>query len=105
MAQSTSGILTSSNLAQVEYNTKHAYYNLHERKTYKHKPEVSPFGIALVKKKWQIKLGDAGTFDCFGLAFQYQITQNKTKNGQKLGVLRPWINTNSLSCNQYECHI
>ena len=35
-------------------------------------PKVSPFGIALVKKR-QIKLGDAGTIDRFGLAFQYQI--------------------------------
>ena len=31
----------------------------HERQTYKHNPKVSPFGIALVKKKKAIKLGDA----------------------------------------------
>ena len=49
------------------------YYN-YKHKTYKHNPKVSPFcigTIALVKTKRQIKLGDAGTIDCFGLAFQY----------------------------------
>ena len=45
-----------------------------KRKTYKHNPKVSPFGIALIKK-WQIKLGDAITIDHFGLAFQYQIKE------------------------------
>ena len=40
----TSGLLTSSNLAQVEYNTKHAHYI-----NVKHNPKVSDFGIALVK--------------------------------------------------------
>ena len=43
-----------------------------KRKTCKHNPKVSPFGISLIKKR-QIKLGDAGTIDRFGLAFQYQI--------------------------------
>ena len=33
--------------------------------------------------KWQIKLGDAGTIDHFGLAFQYQIEKYITKDGQK----------------------
>ena len=43
-------------------------------KLYKHNLKVSPLGIALVQK-WQIKLGDAGTVDHFGLGlhFQYQI--------------------------------
>ena len=45
----------------------------YQRKIFKHNPKVSPFGIALITK-WQIKLGDAGTIDRFGLAFQYQIT-------------------------------
>ena len=39
---------------------------------HKHNPNVSPFSIALVEK-WPIKLGDAGTIDRLGLAFQYQI--------------------------------
>ena len=65
---SSSGLFTSSNLTQVEYNTKHAHYNIYKRKTYKRNPKVSPFGIALVKK-WPIKLGDAGTIDRFSLAF------------------------------------
>ena len=38
----------------------------------KHNPKISPLGIALINK-WQIKLGDAGTIDHFGLALQYQI--------------------------------
>ena len=54
---------------------------LQKRKTYKHNPKVSPFGIALVKK-WQIKLGDAGTIDRFDLAFQYQILKIVKNNGQ-----------------------
>ena len=55
---------------------------LHTRKTHKHKPKASPLGIALVKK-WQIKLGDAGSIHRFGLAFQYQIKKIIKKNGQK----------------------
>ena len=40
-------------------------------KTYKHNPKVNPFGIALlIKIKRHIQLGDAGTIDHFGLAFQ-----------------------------------
>ena len=39
---------------------------------HQHNPKVSPFGISLIKKR-QMKLGDAGTIDRFGLAFQYQI--------------------------------
>ena len=69
----------SSDLAQCEYFSKHAQYiNVRHR----HNPKVSIFGIALVKK-WQIKSGDAGTVDRFGLAFQYQITKMIQKNGQK----------------------
>ena len=59
------------NVAQVEYNTKHAHYiNV---TIYKHNPKVRPFGNALGGKKRQIKLADAGTIDRVGLAFQYQI--------------------------------
>ena len=49
--ESPQGFFTSSNSIQVEYNT-----NMHKRKTYKQNPKVSPFGIALVKKKKEIKL-------------------------------------------------
>ena len=57
---------------------------IYKRKTYEQNPKVSPFGIALVKsKKRQIKLGDAGTIDCFDLTFQYQITKIIKKNAQK----------------------
>ena len=49
----------------------HKTCTLHKQKTYKYNPKVSPFGIALIKMA--IKLGDAGTIDHFGLAFQYQI--------------------------------
>ena len=52
-------------LPGIQYKT----CTLYKRKTYKHNPKVSPFGIALVKK-WQIKLRDAGTIDRFDLAFQ-----------------------------------
>ena len=67
-----------SRTSWVQYKT----CTLHKRKPYKHNPKGSPFGIALVKK-WQIKLGDAGTIDRFGLAFQYQIKTIIKKNGQK----------------------
>ena len=52
----TSGLFTKSNLTQVEHNTKHAHFTS-LRKTYKHNPKVSPFGIALVKNGKQ-KLGE-----------------------------------------------
>ena len=61
----------------IEYKT----CTLHTRKTYKHNPKGSPFGIALVNK-WQIKI-DAGTIDHVGLAFQYQVYNNIQRNGQK----------------------
>ena len=51
---------------------------MHKHKTYKHNPKGSPFGSALIKKR-QIKLGDAGTIDHFGLAFQYQIKKINKK--------------------------
>ena len=96
----TSGLFTSSNLTEVEYNTlhqrnqtpdlQHGHKNAEEEEeeeeeeeyntkhahyytNVKHNPKMSPFGIAIVKKKRQIKLGDEGTIDHFGLAFQYQI--------------------------------
>ena len=63
-------------------HTKHC--TLHKRKIYKYNPKVSPFGIALVKKKRQNKLADAGTIDRFGLAVQEQIKKLiKKKNGHK----------------------
>ena len=40
----TSGLFTSSNIAQVENNTKHAQYI-----NVKHNPKMSPFRTALVK--------------------------------------------------------
>ena len=40
------------------------------KKKKKRKKEVCAFGIALIKNKWQVKLGDAGTIDRFSLAFQ-----------------------------------
>ena len=43
---------------------------------------VSSFDIDLVKK-WQIKLGDAGTMDHFDLAFQYQIKKMIKKDWTK----------------------
>ena len=58
------------------YNTKHAQYT-----NVKHNPKVGPFGFALVKKR-QIKLGDAGTIDCFDLVFQNQITKMLKNKGQ-----------------------
>ena len=63
---------------KVEYNAKHAHYI-----DIKHNKKVSPFGIALVKKKKAIQLGDAGTSDRFGLAFEYQIKKYIKKNRQK----------------------
>ena len=48
----------------------------YKRKTDKHNPKVSSFGINCSRKTWQIKLGDAGTIDGFGLAFQYPIKKN-----------------------------
>ena len=51
----------------VEYNAKHAYFT-----NATHKLKVRPFGIAL-RKKWQIKLGDARTIDrlvwCFNTRY------------------------------------
>ena len=69
------------NLTEVENNTIHAHFT-NVKHIYKHNPKVSPFGVALIKK-WQIKLGDAGTIDHFGLAFQYQIKKYIKRNGQK----------------------
>ena len=54
------------------------HIKLQKRKTYKHNPKVSPFGIDLVKKR-QIKLGDAGTIDGFGLMFEYQINKEEKR--------------------------
>ena len=50
------------------YNTH--YTNI---KHYKHNSKVSPFGIAVIKKKWAITLGNDGIIVRFDLAFQYQI--------------------------------
>ena len=58
----TSGLFTSSDLAQATHN-KHLFRPRIQYKTctlYKHNPKVSPFGITLVNK-WQINLGDTGT--------------------------------------------
>ena len=66
-------------LRKLDYlENQHKTCTPYKYKTCKHNLKVSPFGIALVKK-WQIKLGDAGTIDRFDLAFQYQITKKSTK--------------------------
>ena len=68
---------------QQQQQQQHAY-TLFKRKTYKHNPKVSTFGIAIVKKKRrQIKLGDV-TIDRFYLGFQYQINKRMGKNSRKL---------------------
>ena len=60
----TSGMFTKSNLTQVEHNTKHAQFtnvnhlNIIRKSLWYHS-----------YKKWQIKLGKAGTIDRFGLVF------------------------------------
>ena len=46
---------------------------IYKSKTYKHNPKGSPVRYCFRKNKRQIKLGDAGTIDRFGLAFQFQI--------------------------------
>ena len=56
-------------ISHTKYWIQYKTCTLRKRKTYKHYTKGSPFGIALVK----IKLGDAGTIDHFGGAFQYQI--------------------------------
>ena len=84
----TSGIFTKSNLTQVEYNTERARFTNVKHK--KHNPKVSPFGIALIKKKRQMQLGDSGTIDRFGLAFQNQIKKiykRMDKNNRNLKIL------------------
>ena len=63
--------------------TQYKTCTCYKHKTYKHNPKVSLFGIYCSRKKWQIKLGDAGTNGRFGLAFQYQIKKYIEKNGQK----------------------
>ena len=57
-------------------------------KTYGHNRKVSLFGIALIKKKANIKLRNAGTIDRFDLAFQYEVKKKKKKNGQKQWQIR-----------------
>ena len=47
-------------------------------KQYKHNPKVSPFSIALIKNG-NIKLGDAGTTDHFGLAHGVSIPDKKKR--------------------------
>ena len=49
-----------------------ALQNMHITYTYKRNPKVSSFQYCS-HKKWQIKLGDAGTIDRFDLVFKYQI--------------------------------
>ena len=71
---------SSQGFSKVEYNTKHAYFA-----TAKHTNiirKLIPL-VLLDHKKWQIKLGDAGTIDRIGLVFEYQITNIIKKNGQK----------------------
>ena len=63
-------------------NTIQNLHIIYKSKTHKRNPKFSPFGIALVKK-WQMKLGNAGTIDRFGLAFQYQIKKYIKQDGQK----------------------
>ena len=78
--RTTSGLFTSSNLAQVEYKI----CTLHKCKT--HKNTIWKLFLRYCSgKKWQIKLGDGGTIDHFSLAFQYHYQINKIikKNGQK----------------------
>ena len=48
---SPSGLFTSSNLTQVEYVTIQNMHIMYEHKTSQLNPKVSPFGVALVKKK------------------------------------------------------
>ena len=65
----SSGPFTSSNLPQVEYNTKHAHYiNI----THTH---MIPSVLHLYKMA-----GYAGTIDSFGLAFQYHYQTYKIIN-------------------------
>ena len=78
----TSGLFTSWNLTQIEYNAKHEHH-IYKSKTYQHNPKVSPLIKYCSRKTWQIKLGDAGTIDCFGLAFQDQIKNNYQKEWTK----------------------
>ena len=59
-------------LQKLKYNTKHAHFD--KRKTYQHNPKVSPFGIALIKKKKKAnKVWRCWYHWPFGLAFQYQV--------------------------------
>ena len=82
---------------------------IYKRKTYKHNPKVSPFCrpyIALVKKK---KLGDTGTIDRFGLAFQIQIFlkyQNRLyNNNRKVKVLYKFLKANTSAICLHVMHI
>ena len=104
----TSVLFTKSNITEVEYNAKHAQYiyiYIYKRKTYQHNPNVSPFGIALVEK-WQIKLGDAGIIDRFGLLFQYQMLHKRMdKDYCKLKLLYKCIKANTSAIWQHMLHI
>ena len=77
---------------------------LYKRKTYKQNPKVSPFGIAVVKK-CKIKLGDAGTIDRFGLAFQYQIKTIIKKRMDKCNCRLKILYNNTSAIWQHMLHI
>ena len=61
---------------------------IYKSKTYKHNPKGSPVRYCFRKNKRQIKLGDAGTIDRFGLAFQFQIFKKYKKKKNELKQLQ-----------------
>ena len=64
---------------------------------HKHKPYSKSWYCS--HKKWQIKLGDAGSIDLFGLAFQDQIKKRIKKIGQKQSQNKNTIIYNCIKVN------
>ena len=112
--RSPGGFFISSNLTQVTYN-KHLDYleYITKRVHYTNINNINIIlklvpSIALVKKeRWQTELGDAGTIDCFDLAFQYQIIKNiflMDKSNHKLKILHKCIQANiPVPCGRICC--
>ena len=81
IAQSTSRHFTKSNLTEVKYNTKHAYFTKIKHINIIRK--LVPSVLLSLKKRRANKVRRCWYHWPFGLAFQYQILKVKKKNGQK----------------------
>ena len=95
-----------SYISLIQYKTNACFTNV------KHINIIRKLALSILlsyKKLLQIKLGDAGTIDRFGLAFQYQINKilkkRMDKNNRKLKILYKRIKANTSAIWQNMLHI